>query len=527
MADILEASETIATSLWTTPFPQMLSQHLAPCQKSSPPPPPTTPPPSFFAHKIQQSKAHRAQRSPPTIPSVEALVQHNTEATRHPLQNLQLEVLPLRQDAFTDADPKHQEQFLVAGETVALLREIARLRNKNFAKRLEIKNELTDLDYKRQRAAEAQENFIAASQERMLAWEVGGLDQHSQQLLLYKAWDELKSSTRIVKTREEWLKSAQDDVLKLEAQLLVKEDDLYDKFRALTRDASSSADSSTAISFTSDSSTSTAPIARKYYNRVGELNLLRDRFFNFVSEHRKQEHLRAIERKETRADVFSQRVLDQAFLREKQHMIQDYVVTKKEMEHIMEECERHGIEVAPPNLPPFLDHSLNKERVSDDGLGSDFPEKDMTPLQDVVLEWMQGCRNALAKNFAWEESSRTICDHTTPTSESPDASVWADHDTEECLTLLIHVNLHPTVSDDSATGTDVPESANGGKSFFKIDAEAFQGEAPSRRYSAPASFLESVAPIRLRKGLLQRKGQDSFAVLPRASKLGFSNESLP
>jgi hypothetical protein len=549
---------------YTSPLEQQLradrlstSASLSP---SLPPPPPTAPPPYFYPNQAIQSEIPHVYPPISTFISAESrphgsgdisvrpgIRPKNPAASSQrfsqspPFPTPDTTILPSWQNvssAPTDTDPTAQGSYVIGAETIAVLRDIVELRNKVVAKRLHIKNDLRDMDYKRQRAAKAQEEFIAASTAHMAALADPTLYTLSDQLLL-KAWEELKSSTSVVKAREVLLGSSEDDLLKLESRLTVKEGEFYEKFRVITQDALMSADNSTAISSSSGSSVSTEPVAREYYSRVKELNLLRERYFNFVSEHRKQGLIRDAQRKENQLTIPPERVFDQAYLLEKEKMIQDYISAKMDMEQKMEVCDRLGVEIRPSNLPAFLDHSNRKERASRIDAGSEAGEgpKLRLPTTNVrsdnrhsILQWLQEHKSAKLKSteMYWEESRYLPIDSVTPPIDVSDIPEWTDQEAEEYLALPSYNHLQPSsTSDDSTTETDVPRWTQAGKIAANIKVEAFQGEPPKRRYSAPPLHPSPVAPVHLTKGLLHQKEKDAVDLPRKAHLMRIRPESLP
>jgi hypothetical protein len=419
--------------------------------------------------------------------------------------------------------PTRQEAVLIGGDTVLLLKEIVELRERDVAKRIYINNGLRDLKYKSRHEAKAQEEFMRASGAHMAAVTARTADK-TVVLRLQQAWTKLVELTSVAQSREKQLEDAQKDLLSLENRLFMKEGEFYEKVRGLTREALASdaapTDDFTTLSTSSASSVSTVSVAHKYYSKVGDINLMRERIFNFDSEHRRDRMIRDVQRKEGQRLDPPNRVFLLNYFAQREAMIRTYLSAKDNMEELRQSCDRQGVKVQPPDLPPVLDHS---QRFVENPLHhySEQPAKENfhhhlsnlyghTDNQHRIVQWIRAVR----RNSYVEPIESSVKDSASPPLRAAEIRAWANQPVEDYPALSSYNRGQPSsTSDFSSTETDTPERIERKRlGASRQDPNSFRGEPPSRRYSLPFMPLISAPVTRLSNGALEWKRKGEHAV---------------
>lgn len=388
-----------------------------------------------------------------------------------------------------------QEGVFIGGETVELLKEMVELREKDVVKRIHIQNGLRDMKYKWQHAKRAQHDFMQASTAYMSTISNQAQDNDAQRGLR-KAWHQLESMADVVKTRETWLETSQNNLMTLENKLFMKEDQFYGKFRWLSGDMDFSDDEITdnivTVSASSSSSATTDPVARKYYDQVGQLHLLRERIFNLDSGHQRQKRNRDQRRRESRSLEILDKEFFQSYFTEKEKMIREYMLAKHEMEQLKEACNQGGVSVQSPSLPPFLDH-LNRlgghphTGQLEDGLLKRHDSIDRESRTSQWVRQMQRTASSEILDYSLYDLKRVPIDLPSPLYAS-DLQEWTDQEAEDYLALPSYNQLQPpSLSEQSTTETNRPQKiAKEEPAMTSRGAESFRGDPPQRRYSAPS-----------------------------------------
>jgi hypothetical protein len=408
------------------------------------------------------------------------------------------------------AEPERHETILLGGDSVVQLKELVELRGKDITRRVNLKNGIRDIEYQWQHASKAQETFMRACATMMLAFSSRTMDPLEQQQL-QDNWRELQNMSGHVKSREIGLESALQDLFQLENKLFLKEEKFYGRLQGISG-AKTFSDSDedeyfeetnhfTALSAPSSSSSDTThSVAHQYYSRVGDINLLRERIFNFESEHRRQKAIRDGQRSAGYRVQPSDKVFYRNFLDEKQAMVQEYIEAKQAMERLMDSCALQGVDVEPPNLPPFLDHSFRVERSPREYSGNG-DEEDLKPSPfarlhrvstrlDRIACWVRSMQKSkpleLAKKDTWDSLSRTTVPHTLG---------GTDQQAEDYLAFPLYNHLKPPTFE-----VKTPPKKDEGQNLRKRGPEMFEVEMlqrrclptsgkdleDMRRYSAPA-----------------------------------------
>ena len=98
---------------------------------------------------------------------------------------------------------------------------------------------------------------------------------------------------------------------------------------------------------------------REYYDAIGEVNLFRERIYNFESEHQGKVYERDAKRKMGEAlEPPDDKMFYERHLQERGVMILKYSAAKQHMEHLRSECLGLGLEIEEPDQAPFVDQPI-------------------------------------------------------------------------------------------------------------------------------------------------------------------------
>jgi hypothetical protein len=444
-----------------------------------------------------------------------------------------------RQNAGSIA-PTRPEGVFIGGDTVLLLQEIVELRERDVAKRIYINNGLRDLKYKTLHARKAQEDFMKACS-ILVDTVTGGTIVFREAERLQDAWNRLTGLTRDAKTRERQLEDAQSDLLGLENKLFMKEGEFYGRLRGLTREplvstTDAPTDDFTTLSSSSASSTSTVSVAHEYYNKVGDINLLKEHLFNFDSEHRRMKWIRDALRKEGQRLDPSSKVFEEQYFNQRKEMIRVYIKAKNEMEELMQSCARMGVEVAPPDLPAVLDNSQRvfTENEVEKGFHKHVSNLDgHTHSQHRIELWVSEVQrsNHINPFKSSVKANEPPIERASPTHSGSEIPGWTIRPVEDYPALSSYNRLAPsTTSDFSTAETEVPEGVEKRRLMMtRQNPNTFDGEAPSRRYSLPALPFTSALASQLSSGTLgvERKGDYNAPCVSCAMDDGSRSLNLP
>lgn len=377
------------------------------------------------------------------------------------------------------------------------------LRERDVTKRIYINNGLRDLKYKSIHTSKAQETFMQASDMLMASVAAGETDAKVIRRV-EEAWIQLQDLTQNARSREKQLETAQNDLLNLENKLYMKEGEFYGRLRGLTREALLSTheaptDDFTTLSTSSASSTSTASVAHDYYNRVGDLNLLRERLYNFDSEHSRQRIIRDAQRQDGQRPDPPNKVFLQQYFADRETLIHQYIEAKDDMETLRKSCERQGVEVQPPDLPPVLDHSQRYEdpgrngNLIGNGLNRNFSGfVTQTYSQRRLYLWVKDIQKRNHINpFKPFTVRRPPVDPVRPRVNIPEILGWTIEPIEDYPAVSSYNRLQASSASENSSDTEVPEGADRRSGVVPQSPNSFDGETPTRRHSFPnlSSFL--------------------------------------
>lgn len=177
-----------------------------------------------------------------------------------------------------------------------------------------------------------------------------------------------RSATHLQKWQREGNK-AQQELTNWEGFLSSKEEDVYKEFRQMVAppvipsSVSTEEERSLNPEQFSQSSGLSDPLEHDYYDKMGELHLIRERIYNTDAEKRGRHLQREFELKNGDfVATSSERQTYEDYIRARENLLRKYFDTKQEMEALKQLCEDRGLGVASPNLPPMLDLSRSVER---------------------------------------------------------------------------------------------------------------------------------------------------------------------
>jgi hypothetical protein len=105
------------------------------------------------------------------------------------------------------------------------------------------------------------------------------------------------------------------------------------------------------------------PFVDRYYDRIGDIHLIRERMFNFEAEHRRQLAVRAAlwrnrQNLEPPDPIFYER-----YFNKRADFIRDYSAASQEVQQLSLICREQGLEIEEPNLPSFSEtQALDRTR---------------------------------------------------------------------------------------------------------------------------------------------------------------------
>lgn len=190
---------------------------------------------------------------------------------------------------------------------------------------------------------------------------------------LKSTWEYKRAMTLALETVVEQLSRLETEMTHLEHKLLTQEELVYGPADSLPTyapasswlqnhqpviGASSFFTSTGSISAHSTSSSSnsslTDPLVRTYYDRIGDVNILHERLYNFHFE-----HIRA--RRHREQDLARKRPAESPedfllkYFKDRKALIQDYCQAKEDVFALREQCKIQGKDVEEPNLPILRD----------------------------------------------------------------------------------------------------------------------------------------------------------------------------
>ena len=249
-------------------------------------------------------------------------------------------------------------------------------------------------------------------------------------------------------------------------------------------------------SFSSHSGSSSADtlgpvIVRDYYDKIGDVNILRERLFNFESEHQRQVKIRELRKAARKPVKLSDAPFYRMYFKERKILVREYSKSKESVASLMIQCRHEGHDVEEMNIAPFaerdaLDRSFQISRfqssvsASRRWTGSDFQ---ITPMQK--LESFSRAESKL-RIFEWLDS--------TP---MPDSS-WRMGD-DDFVAEMIFPEYESSCWIADGQGTEAEQDqlpdetieTSPSSYYYMAPHDQFQPEIISRRYSNPSMQIRN------------------------------------
>jgi hypothetical protein len=247
---------------------------------------------------------------------------------------------------------------------------------------------------------------------------------------------------------------------------------------------------------TNSTISSTNPLVNRYYDRIGDIHLLRERLFNFEAEHRRQLAVRTALWKSRHNVETPDPVFFETYFRGREKFIREYSDANQEVQQLRSQCRDQGLEVEEPNLPPFneaqaLDQSRRDEKsiayvnpASVDGsasIATDLLAVDIESKARVVA-WLGGIEKEGPAPLQHTKVSDSNVGESTAGISTSDPSPHEKGPTEEALPLLATLspqNVQAELWDKEHNIVDDMDEV-----VRKLFPD-FQGDPPRRRYSEP------------------------------------------
>jgi hypothetical protein len=143
----------------------------------------------------------------------------------------------------------------------------------------------------------------------------------------------------------------------LNAKLRSQEDELYQALKRVV-DSPPETDRSAALE-------QTDPLERKYYDRIGDVNILRERLLNLESEHQRKMFLRSNKAADgaQQNNLGSDAQFFESYISERASLIREYASAKRDVKLLQSNCREAGPAVEEPNFPPEISEDALGRRV--------------------------------------------------------------------------------------------------------------------------------------------------------------------
>jgi hypothetical protein len=245
----------------------------------------------------------------------------------------------------------------------SLLKEVLALRRDILGQMIFLETARKDYGYQQKHTSSSESHFMEASATFMAAASMTDPSTHTRDHLQL-AWERLQKSKDNLKIQEERVNKLEKEIQKRYGRLLTKETYLYDQmqgmrngFRASHGSESESDNASAPISAHSGSTVDMDPRASRYYDRLGDVNIYRERLFNFEMTHQQQIRIRQEQKELGLAYEMTDVEFYKQQLRERKALTEDILNATKEMKRLKRECDEGGIDVEEPETPPFADNN--------------------------------------------------------------------------------------------------------------------------------------------------------------------------
>jgi hypothetical protein len=381
-----------------------------------------------------------------------------------------------------------------------LLKHVTFLHDEIVGLRVALANERSHSDQQRKHAVVAISNFMEKSANLTKSAEISRRSVEVKHQL-DEAWHNWKRSHDAWMSQEERMRALEAKLKTKEARLVNKEGQLYNEIHGIRDSISSSASSEATssnngnylLSAHSGSTNGTGPLAREYYDKLGDTRVFRERLFNFESEHQSQMATRNGQRQLGKPVEPPEDEFLQAYFSQRKNFIQDLSTARAETQRLKALCDREGIPVGESNLSELaatdnLDHSYRVPRAvmmqyatppnSAPGL---LNLENALLIEDIDIKarvgsWWNDVQRAYRADRLRSSSPDSREGHTLAQAtkgSTDELSRWTEREAEDMLPFPDY-NLLSTAGSSQVTREKDP-------------AAMFQPDPPNRRYSDSTS----------------------------------------
>jgi hypothetical protein len=237
----------------------------------------------------------------------------------------------------------------------------------------------------------------------------------------------------------------------------------------------------------SSSSVVEPAIVRDYYDQLGDVNLIRERLFNFESEHSRQLNLREARKAAQKPVPQPDAMFFQEYFINRKILVREYSKGKEKVERLRQECQRQKHHVEEPNIAPFaerdaLDRSIREYRLENQvpfqSMRNNFRINQVSLSHDSTLQILQWLVNIPKPDLPL---SAAVIEYTA----QPDGS-----DSEPSRAVLHELETEPDPDDRFYSPPDETIVSHWAPTTTSRNSNErrFQPEKPKRRYSNASMY---------------------------------------
>jgi hypothetical protein len=250
------------------------------------------------------------------------------------------------------------------------------------------------------------------------------------------------------------------------------------------------------------------PLVDRYYDRIGDIHLLRERMYNFEAEHRRQLAVRAVLWRNRQILEPPDPVFYERYFKRRGDFIREYSAASQEVEQLSLICQEQGLEIEDANLPPFseaqaLDRTLRDQQsisfvnpASADGNTSISIQRLAEDIDTKarIAVWLSDMRKEEP-----EQLSHPLCSETDQIKSASSPSISEVLDNPEPPQDLVSGQSPTSRPFASSSPLQIMQTSNSDNGFNKLEEDNastsitgskkrfsdFQADPPRRRYSEP------------------------------------------
>lgn len=397
---------------------------------------------------------------------------------------------------------------------------VHRRREKLVERRVKVVHQRREHEYQRksvqasnQRAFDATEVFLKRF----------GVEAYSspEYLAIVRALKESTDRARILESMETKLQESTEIMNLKEAELVSKEKKVYKRLATLTgltihphiREQPQPTHSAS-----SNSTTHTHPRARKYYDRAGQVKILRDRVHNMQVQHQQDLLSRQARRESGHITKLPERLFHERFYGRLASTLEELERANKDAFLLKLACERQGIALEDEAETHHDQHDydspvLENDRVILPNLGGDPISRNGSFLLDELLagyndtttkirRWLNGIpQNTKDMDDTQSLDVNHLVDSDITIAVALDSASFGPTSTDVPAPVEKHMiagldaqrsRMSLTPEDPDAGAMKTASDLSGGpttSSDREFSQEDFAGDAPRRRYSEPSPEL--------------------------------------